>query len=527
MIEIQDFFEIDQNGIPIQKPINRVAFTKADIAYKVKVIQAMRKLGMTVTRDRMGDICGTFEGKTRPDKSIICGSHTDSVDNGGQFDGPLGVFAALKTAEKIAKSGKQNDVNYKVVIYACEESTRFEGKACLGSKYLRGDNLDFDAIISRDGLPLREIVENYKKELDEALEKAGCAPLQEVDKVVTQDEIVTALEGHIEQSDELRKSGKNIGICTSISAPYRLKADITDIPTAAGFICKLKQDAQNPENLTKYRVTVPEFSILSNTKPNLKDKRLLAFRCHGENNHSGSTPMNERKDAVYGTAKLIELLSDEPNIQFLQTNTPDWGANQINSCCELVLAIDKNASPATRQKLLQAQKQASQIANVTFEKINKVTKCDNKSGLFIDVRQQLGMNPKLSCDMIFETMKDIVHKTKCNSYMNITAKGEPYITNSDLIQSATEICETQQIPYKIMPSWPGHDLATLTKNPDARTLLLFCDSTGGSHNVKETTTLDAIDKLVSVESTLAMQELERANLLYGTPQKTELEDAIR
>ncbi len=527
MIEIQDFFDIDENGIPIQKPINRVAFTKADIAYKVKVIQAMQKLGMTVTIDKIGNICGTFAGKTRPDKSIICGSHTDSVDNGGQFDGPLGVFAALKTAEKIAQSGKQNDVNYKAVIYACEESTRFEGKACLGSKYLRGDALDFDTIQSRDGLSLREIVENYKKELDEALEKAGCDPLVEVDKVVTQDEIVTALEGHIEQSDELRKSGKNIGICTSISAPYRLKADITDIPTAAGFICKLKEDAQNPENLTKYRVTVPEFSILSNTKTDLKDKKLLALRCHGENNHSGSTPMNERKDAVYGTAKFIELLGDEPTIQFLQTNTPNWGANQINSCCELLLAMDKNPSPAVRQRLLQAQKQASKMANVTFERIPEITEHDKKSGLFVDVRQQLGMNPKLSCDMIFETIKDIVHKTKCNSYMNITAKGEPYITNLDLIQSANGICETQQIPYKIMPSWPGHDLATLTKNPDARTLLLFCDSTGGSHNVEETTTLDAIKKLVTVESTLAMQELERANQLYTAPQKAAYEDVIR
>lgn len=527
MIEIQDFFEIDENGIPIQKPINRIAFTKEDIAYKVKFIQAMQKLGMTVTIDKIGNICGTFAGKTRPDKSVLAGSHTDSVDNGGQFDGPLGVFAALKTAEKIAQSGKQNDVNYKAIIYACEESTRFEGKPCLGSKYLRGDNLDFDAIQSRDGLSLREIVENYKKELNEALEKAGCEPIKEVDKVVTQDEIVTALEGHIEQADELSKSGRNIGICTSISAPYRLKADITDIPTAAGFICKLKEDAQNPENLTKYRVTVPEFSILSNSKTDLKDKRLLVLRCHGENNHSGSTPMNERKDAVYGTAKLIELLGDEPNIEFLQTNTPKWGANQINSCCELALAINKNASPATRQKLLQAQKQACKIANVTFERIPKITELDEKSGLFIDIRQQLGMNPNLSCDMIFETIKDIVHKTKCNSYMNITAKGEPYITNPDLIQSATQICEAQQIPYKIMPSWPGHDLATLTKNPNIRTLLLICNSTGGSHNDQEITTLDGIQKLVTVESALAIQELERANQLYAVPQNSKPEDVVR
>ena len=170
MVKLTDFFEIDTNDVPVKKPINRNAYTLEDVKYKLKWLKVMQELG-EVTIDEIGNLCLTVPGKIRTDKSVICLSHTDSVDNGGQFDGPLGVYAAFKTAEDIIKSGKQNAINYKVVICACEESTRFEGKACLGSKYLRGDNLDFDNLISREGTSLRECIAYFKAELLKAIEE--------------------------------------------------------------------------------------------------------------------------------------------------------------------------------------------------------------------------------------------------------------------------------------------------------------------------------------------------------------------
>ncbi len=517
MIKLHDFFEIDTNDKPVQKPINRNGFTLEDVKYKVTCIKAMQELGMKVTIDEIGNICGTIPGKLFPNKSIICGSHTDSVDDGGQFDGPLGVYAALKTAENIINSGKQNAVNYKAVIYACEESTRFKGKACLGSKYLRGDNLDFDGIISRDGLSLRECIAQYKTELFKQVKEASLKPLIEVDKVLEQDEIVTALEGHIEQADVLRESGKNIGLCTSITAPYRLKADVSDIQTASKFICDLTKSAKEPENSQKYRVTFPEFSIKNNySQKDLQGKKIVTFRAIGERNHSGATPMDKRKDAVYGAAKFIHLLSDNPDVQFLETCTTKCGSNQINDCCDITFAINPEASKQSISQFFSAQKDASKLGNVQFEKTITPIKEDNQSnpGLFLDVRQQLGLTPELSSEMIFETAKDIVHRTNCNIYMNITAKGKPYQTNSDLVKSAAQICEAKKIKYKILKSWAGHDLATLTKNPNARTLLIFCDNSGGSHNPDETTTVESIETLALVVSELAQEELDRANRLY-------------
>ena len=58
-----------------------------------------------------------------------------------------------------------------------------------------------------------------------------------------------------------------------------------------------------------------------------------------------------------------------------------------------------------------------------------------------------------------------------------------------------------------MKSWAGHDLATLTDDENAETLLIFCSNSGGSHNPHETTTLDDVEKLVEVQSSLAIEIL--------------------
>lgn len=111
------------------------------------------------------------------------------------------------------------------------------------------------------------------------MKKNGLKPIKEVERVIEQDEIVTAIEGHIEQADVLRESGKTIGICTSIVAPYRLKADISNIETAAKFICRLDESAKKPENLQKYRATIPEFSIKNNEEfMDLESSQIITLR---------------------------------------------------------------------------------------------------------------------------------------------------------------------------------------------------------------------------------------------------------
>ena len=129
-VNLDEFFDFG-----VKKPINRLAYSQEDINYKIKVIKKMQEMGMTITMDKIGNICGKLEfGPNPSEKTIAIGSHTDSVYNGGQYDGPLGVVNGLMVADKL-KQSKDFNGTLLVCIYQCEESSRF-GNACLGSKYL-------------------------------------------------------------------------------------------------------------------------------------------------------------------------------------------------------------------------------------------------------------------------------------------------------------------------------------------------------------------------------------------------------
>ena len=87
-------------------PINRIAYSKADAEYKIKYIKSMLEMdnSIEITIDSIGNICTTLPARYHlvNSKAIVAGSHTDSVRDGGQYDGSLGVFMAMKTndAEK-------------------------------------------------------------------------------------------------------------------------------------------------------------------------------------------------------------------------------------------------------------------------------------------------------------------------------------------------------------------------------------------------------------------------------------------
>ncbi len=252
MVQLEDFFDFNSS-----EPINRLAYTEEDMKYKIKVIEKMQELGMTITVDKVGNICGSIAIGSNPEKTLAMGSHTDSVYDGGQYDGPVGVISGLQTVENLLKSKKINGI-IKVAIYACEESSRF-GNACIGSKYLNGNitEEDFDSIKDQKKLEQGEVIT-----LREAIEyerhylKQNVKGIKEVDKIFNKDEIDYSLEAHIEQYEILNNRYKNskqqeIGIVNSVGSAVRIKYDV-----------------------------------------------------QGKAGHTGSTPMRKRKNAVDATALI-------------------------------------------------------------------------------------------------------------------------------------------------------------------------------------------------------------------------------
>ena len=79
--------------------VSRVAYSDADIAGRRYVTSLMRAAGLTVRVDPAGNIFGRRAGGDTSRAPILFGSHIDSVPNGGNFDGDLGVLSSLGVME--------------------------------------------------------------------------------------------------------------------------------------------------------------------------------------------------------------------------------------------------------------------------------------------------------------------------------------------------------------------------------------------------------------------------------------------
>ena len=222
-VKFEDFFDFDA-----KEPINRLAYTKEDMDYKIKIIKKMQELGMDITVDKACNVCGTIKMGNNPKKTLAIGSHTDSVYDGGQYDGPAGVCIALDTVEKLSKSKNVNGI-IKVAIYACEESSRF-GNACIGSKYLNG-NINEEKFSEIYAVKEKDKKVLLKDEIQKSIEylKENVEGIKEVEKIF--DKVDYSLEAHIEQYQILHKQHKKhkqeiIGIVNTVGSAVRVEYDV-------------------------------------------------------------------------------------------------------------------------------------------------------------------------------------------------------------------------------------------------------------------------------------------------------------
>lgn len=536
LINIEDFFDFNYNG-----PINRIAYTKEDAQYKLKCMKFMQDLGMQIYIDDVGNICGTL-GKNKNQETLLIGSHTDSVRDGGQFDGPVGIYMALKSAENFKNNSPQNYYgNLKTIIYACEESTRFK-VACLGSYYLSGKlpYSELETLSDENGISFSQAISEYKDYIFSHLAESGIDlnNIKLVDKVVSQKEIAEAIESHIEQAETLIDSNFAIGGVDSISKPLRgtIKVNGKDaIVTSAQIVKDFNKFALDLSDI--YRISIPKFNSekqVSTKTVFSENGNLLNLTAIGESNHSGATPMEARKDAVLGLSSLIlkldEIQKNNPNLHFnfLNASTPKWGANQIQDNANLLLQIEPSALFGIVQDACDQISKESHI-NFNIEEVNKAEVPENSElEMFVDIRQQFPATAEKTKNKIFSMFKEI---QESNSYgnssvsFNITTMDTPVQTSPELLENIKNICYERKIPCQIMHSWAGHDVACVL-NPKISTgkkVMFFIPSEGGSHNPKETTSKEAIETGTEVFSTLVSQRMHNFEKKY----KKELEEEVK
>lgn len=212
---------------------SRLAFSDADWQVRDFVIELMHNAGLAVRIDAFGNVIGRREGEDPDAPVVMLGSHTDSVPNGGNFDGVVGVLAAIEAVQCLHDHAEKHDHPIEVVVFMAEESSRF-GYATLGSKVFCGK-------VSLENL------ESYQDKqgisLAQAMRQRGLVP-ENIAQARYTGPIKAFLELHIEQGKALELTGHQIGVVTGIAAPTRLRVIVTGMADHSGATpMNMRQDA--------------------------------------------------------------------------------------------------------------------------------------------------------------------------------------------------------------------------------------------------------------------------------------------
>jgi N-carbamoyl-L-amino-acid hydrolase len=293
------------------------------------------------------------------------------------------VLAALETVRVLNDQGLATRRPIEVINFSAEESSRF-GVATLGSKAMIGaiNPEDLDRLVDEDGISLRQ-----------ALLDAGCVAGDMESVRAARGDVYAFLELHIEQGPVLERERLPVGIVTAIAAPTRLKVVVT-----------------------------------------------------GRADHSGTTPMNTRKDALACASEVV--------LGVERIAGREAGENTVGTVGYLRVAPG--------------------VMNVVPERVE----------MGIDLRDIGREDKKEAASKIIDLMTEVAERRKLVIEWETLSDEDPVPLSDRLIDILARTAEDAGMPYLKIPSGAGHDAMNLAKITDAG--MIFIPSLGGiSHNVAE------------------------------------------
>jgi allantoate deiminase len=193
----------------------------------------MREAGMTVQTDAIGNLIGRYPGSDTGAKSLLLGSHLDTVRDAGRFDGPLGVLTAIACVQKLHDASQRQPFGIEVIAFADEEGVRFH-TTYLGSRALAG-TLGEAALHRKDadGVTLAEAIRAFGGD-------PGAIKTCRRDSA----KLLGYFEVHIEQGPVLQEKDLPVGVVTAIAGQTRTEAVFHGRAAHAGTTpMALRQDA--------------------------------------------------------------------------------------------------------------------------------------------------------------------------------------------------------------------------------------------------------------------------------------------
>ncbi|OIB57109.1 M20 family metallo-hydrolase [Natrialba sp. SSL1] len=196
--------------------------TEANRRARDHLVSRLEDAGLAVEIDAVGNITGTWTPESAdPDAApVAAGSHLDSVPEGGIFDGPLGVYAALESVRALQDAEAEPERPITVVCFTEEEGTRFGG-GLLGSSVATGQLAVEEALSATDddGVELGDALENIGYRGEGVLDPADWDSF---------------LELHVEQDTRLEDAGVPVGVVSTITGIAHVTATFTGETNHAG-----------------------------------------------------------------------------------------------------------------------------------------------------------------------------------------------------------------------------------------------------------------------------------------------------
>ncbi len=239
---MRDLNAVGRIGIGERGAVTRLVFSIKELRSRQLLIHLMRQAELAIRIDPIGNIFGRFDSANTKAPAVLAGSHLDTVIHGGKYDGPVGVIGALEAVRTIRENHIPIHSPLEVVCFVGEESSRF-GFSTLGSSLVAGEvhPKDLTNAVDPQGTKLADVLSGL------GISSRNLHQLQRPSK-----SLKAYLELHIEQGPILEAKGKRIGLVTSIAAPSRFR---------------------------------------------------IVFK--GRADHSGTTPMEMRKDALVASAHAV------------------------------------------------------------------------------------------------------------------------------------------------------------------------------------------------------------------------------
>lgn len=406
----------------------RLGYTQAEWEAMDVFENVARELGLSVYRDAAGNRIARWEvglletasvngeeqsihtnhnvstPSTDQLPAVAMGSHLDTVENGGGYDGVAGVLCALGAVKWLRSKSFQPVRPIEIICFA---SARF-GISTIGSKAMAG-------ILPVDSI--RDVSDKEGVTIRQAVESRGLSWERIHQAERSKEAIKSFVELHIEQGQRIEKAGAQFGVATAIACPIRLKVCV-----------------------------------------------------QGQMGHTGTTQMDQRRDALVAVAPLITFIHEE------------------------ALRLNEGA-------------QTPLVATVS------TIRCQPNAMNVIPGRVEVGVDIRSVDDQLKQKMHEAIQKTciELEQRFHVTITIQTLVNNASVHlddKVSTQILEIgKQLGYRgiMMESGAGHDVMNMASRWPAGLLFIPCEN-GLSHHPDERATLD--DLALGIHILAAYMEAE-------------------